>query len=220
MQLKAEDKINCKFICVQLPENLNIAYKTATGKKKAQLKVSLDFLDSIGKPHSITEIGKERIRRAGEEIAQTHPNVDIGFRVFKLDKSNFKIWDDTPVDPKNPNEIANLYEQLEVHANSPFIEGRSHEDIVYEIMRMNNYPLTTPIIPIEINGETVYGIGEDCDFIICLDVLINDTAAEELCKYRPGRILFTDNCFKDTETRVNVEHTIKNINAKIKLRVV
>ena len=90
----------------------------------------------------------------------------------------------------------------------------------YEIMRMNNYPLTTPITPIEMNCETVYGIGEDCDFIICIDVTINESAAEELCTYRPGRILFTDRCFKDTETRVNVEHTIKNINEKIKLRVV
>ena len=73
---------------------------------------------------------------------------------------------------------------------------------------------------IEINGKTVYGIGEDCDFIICLNVLIDDTTAEELCTYRPGRILFTDSCFKDTEMRTNVEHTIKNINEKIKCRVV
>jgi adenine-specific DNA-methyltransferase len=131
----------------------------------------------------------------GEQTAQTPP--DIGFRVFKLAKSNFKIWDDTPIDGTNA-DIERFHEQLEIFADNPFIEGRTHEDIIYEIMRMNNYPLTTPIIPIpleEIAGQArndgdrvVYGIGEDCDFIICLDVLIDDAAAEELCEYRPGRI--------------------------------
>jgi adenine-specific DNA-methyltransferase len=210
MKLNANDGGTRRFIAVQIPERID--------SKKG--KAAIDFLKSIGKPERISEIGKERLRRAGEEISKNHPNVDVGFRVFKLDKSNFKIWDDTPVDPKNPDEVARLMGQLSIHADSPFIDGRSHEDIVYEIMRMNNYTLTTPIIPIEINGETVYGIGEDCDFIICIDVAIDEAAAEELCTYRPGRILFTDSCFKDTETRVNVEHTIKNINEKIKLRVV
>jgi hypothetical protein len=131
------------------------------------------------------------------------------------------VWDDSPVE--TPEDEKRLYEQMALHAQSPFIAGRSHEDIVCEIMRMNNYPLTTPIIPIELDNGTVYGVaedGEDCDLIICLDVLIDNKAAEELCEYRPGRILFTDGCFEDTEIRTNVEHTIKNINKEIKLRVV
>ena len=197
MQVNSEYGGDRKFILLQLPEpTKNELYP------------------------NICEIGKERIRRAGAKIAVENPNVDVGFRVFKLDKSNFKVWDDSPVDAKNAGEVENFHKQLEIFADSPFIEGRTHDDIVYEIMRMNNIPLTTPIMPIELSNGTVYGVGEDCDFIICLDVMIDDTAAEELCKYRPGRILFTDSCFKNTEMRMNVEHTIRNINSKIKMRVV
>lgn len=195
MQLNTEDNGNRKFIMVQLPEVRDEAYKV--GYK------------------NICEIGKERIRRAGIKIAEQNPNVDVGFRVFKLNKSNFKIWDDTPID-----QIEKLYEQMELFSNTPFINNRTDEDKVYEIIRMNNYPLTTKIIPIEINRKFVYGISETCDFIICIDVLIDEVAAEELCKYAPGRILFTDSCFENTETRVNVEHTIKNINSEIKLRII
>ena len=225
MQLNAEDGGNRRYICIQIPEPCD--------PKSEAFKAGYK---------NICEIGKERIRRAGakilsewqekqvgqaqvalgedsEETTQTPP--DTGFRVFKLAKSNFKIWDDTPIDDTKA-DIERFHKQLEIFADNPFIEGRTHEDIIYEIMRMNNYPLTTTIIPIPLeNGNgTVYGIGEDPDFIICLDVLIDDVAAEELCEYRPGRILFTDSCFKDTEMRTNVEHTIKNINAKIKLKVV
>jgi len=123
MQLNAEDGGNRKFIMVQLPEV--IAEKSEAHKAGYR---------------NICEIGKERIRRAGAEISKNHPNVDIGFRVFKLDKSNFKIWDDTPVDPKNPDEVARLMGQLSIHADSPFIDGRSHEDIVYDLtVQTSNY---------------------------------------------------------------------------------
>lgn len=216
MQLNAEDCGSRHFIMVQLPEEID------PNKNRA----SFDFLSDAGKPTVICEIGKERIRRAGAKIKAENPqaeNLDVGFRVFKLDKSNFRTWDDTPIER---NEADKLIAQMELYSNSPFAPGRTHEDIVFEVIRMNNYPLTTPIIPIEINAgspggsKIVYGVGCDCDFIICLDVLIGESEAEELCKYRPGRILFTDSCFENTEVRVNVEHTIKNINEKIKLKVV
>ena len=68
MLMNSEDKFRRQFILVQLPENLDKNYNSSSGKTKAQLKVSIDFLQSIGKPHVISEIGKERIRRAGAKI--------------------------------------------------------------------------------------------------------------------------------------------------------
>ena len=210
MQLNAEDGGNRRFIMVQFPE--------ATDEKSEAFKAGYK---------NICEIGKERIRRAGAKIAEQNPNIDVGFRVFKLDKSNFKVWDDTPIyasKEMNPEKyaegIAKLRQQLELFADSPFIHGRSHEDIVYEIMRMNHYELTTIVMPIQLANGIVYGIGEECDFIICLDVLIDKEAAAELAQYNPGRILFTDSCFTGTTMRVNVEHTIRNLNENIKLKVV
>ena len=70
MKLNSEERINRKFILVQLPENLDETIKAATGKAKIQIQNAIEFLDTIGKPHLITEIGKERIRRAGNKILE------------------------------------------------------------------------------------------------------------------------------------------------------
>ena len=79
MQINSEDKNSqLKYILVQLPENLDKNYEEATGKTKAQIRVSIDFLESIGKKHLLTEIGKERIRRAGAKIKEQNADVDVG----------------------------------------------------------------------------------------------------------------------------------------------
>ena len=93
MQINKEDGFCRKFVLVQLPENLDSNYENSTGKTKAQLKVAIDFLDSINKPHLLTEVGKERIRRAGKSLTETDVQLtlddvdksplDIGFRVLK-----------------------------------------------------------------------------------------------------------------------------------------
>lgn len=93
MQLNADDNGNRKYIMVQLPESLDEAIKrTSDPKIKTQIKSAIEFLDCIDKPHTICEIGKERIRRAGDKIKEeaglTAKNLDIGFRVLKLDDTN------------------------------------------------------------------------------------------------------------------------------------
>ena len=96
MQLNAEAKDGAKrkFIMVQLAEDLDVNYEKASTDEKTAIKRSIDFLDSIGKPHTICEIGKERIRRAGAKIKADSPlttaDLDVGFRVLKLDSSNMK----------------------------------------------------------------------------------------------------------------------------------
>ena len=80
MQLNAEDGGNRRYICVQLPG--------VCGEKSEAFKAGYK---------NICEIGKERIRRAGAKLAGDHPALDVGFKVFKLDTSNMKLWDDTPI---------------------------------------------------------------------------------------------------------------------------
>ena len=84
MSLNAEDGGNRKWICVQLPEKLDSSIDTQ--------KPTIEFLNSIKKPLRISEVTKERIRRASKKVQDENPDYkgDLGFRVFKLDKSNFK----------------------------------------------------------------------------------------------------------------------------------
>ena len=94
MQLNAEDNGNRKFIMVQLPE--------PTDEKSEAYKVGYK---------NICEIGKERIRRAGDKIIEEtgKKNLDIGFKVFKLDTSNIKLWD-----PETTNLEQDLFELQEI----------------------------------------------------------------------------------------------------------
>lgn len=92
-----------KFILVQLPEDLDETIEKADSKTKKSIQCAIEFLDSIKKHHLITEIGKERIRRAGTKIKADNPetakDLDIGFRVLKLDSTNMKDVFYTPETP-------------------------------------------------------------------------------------------------------------------------
>jgi adenine-specific DNA-methyltransferase len=91
MLMNAEDKGQRQYIMVQLPENLNISLQEAPGTARSAIEIAIRFLDSINKPHILTEIGKERIRRAGEQIKTEYfnqdgiENLDTGFKVFRIE---------------------------------------------------------------------------------------------------------------------------------------
>lgn len=92
--MNKEEKSERKFIMVQIDEDLDESLKKATGNNKDTIEEAIDFLDSIGKPHLLTELGKERIRRAGKKIKEESPlttqDLDTGFRVLKLDSTNMQ----------------------------------------------------------------------------------------------------------------------------------
>lgn len=206
MQFNAEDEGDRKFIMVQLPETIDEkddAYKA--GYK------------------NICEIGKERIRRAGEKIKaelkekQTGQislddeenmidpdKLDIGFKVFKLDSSNIKKW--------NP-DFDKLELALENMADN-FVEGRSEFDILYEIMLKYGIDLTFPVEEYDFNGKKVYSIGLGA-LLICLDNDITVDVAEHMIKLlkelnpETMRIVFKDNGFKNDSAKTNVKETLR-----------
>ena len=96
IKLNLEDSTRRKFIMVQLLEDLDERHQKVDSSEKKIIQKQIDFLDSINKPHTICEIGKERIRRAGQKILSENEgkegieNLDIGFRVLKLDDTNMK----------------------------------------------------------------------------------------------------------------------------------
>ena len=207
MQINAEDGGKRKFIMVQLPE--------PTDKKSEAYKAGYK---------NICEIGKERIRRAGEKIKtelhakQTnqpsmleenkivHPNdLDIGFKVFKLDSSNLKKW--------NP-DVDNLEESL-LDAIENYVEGRNELDVVYEIMLKYGIDLTLPLEEYEVGGKKIYSVGYGA-LMICLDNEINTDVANEVVhlkeKLNPEvmRVVFKDNGFKDDSVKTNTKEILRN----------
>ncbi|HOQ80999.1 MAG TPA: DNA methyltransferase [Candidatus Cloacimonadota bacterium] len=240
--LNVEDKVNIRHIMVQLPESLDMLLGDADSETKKTIRNSIEFLDSINKPHFLTEIGKERIRRAGEGIkaelqkkydeyqnrqqtilddeeAPINPgDLDIGFKVFKLDDSNLKKWSVDVGDDFYKEDIetqnAILSEKLGIEVDN-FVEGRSELDVVYEIMLTYGLDLSYPIETYDINGTNIYSIGSGA-LIVCLDEDIRaelaDKIIEIITKEEPSlvRVVARDLSFVSDSAKTNFKETLKN----------
>ena len=194
MQLNAEDGGNRKFIMVQLPE--------PTDEKSEAYKAGYK---------NICEIGKERIHRAGEKIKEKYKdkenieNLDIGFKVFKLDTSNIRKWQ-----PDYDNLEQSLLDYID-----NFVEGRTELDVVYEIMLKYGLDLTYPVDEFTIAGKKVYSIGYGM-LMICLDNEITTEVAKGiLAKIKElspesSRVVFKDNGFKSDSNKTNIKEILKS----------
>lgn len=191
IQLNTEDEGKRKFILVQLPEIIDekdVAYKA--GYK------------------NICEIGKERIRRAGDKIKEEKGivalNPDIGFKVLKLDSSNIKKWQP---------DYENLELSLTDHIYN-FVEGRTELDIVYEIMLKYGLDLTYPVDEYINNGKKMYSIGFGM-LIICIDNEITTDVANGIINLvkelspESTRVVFKDNGFKTDSNKTNIKEILK-----------
>ena len=194
MQLNAEDGGHRKFIMVQLPE--------LTDEKSEAYKAGY---------MNICEIGKERIRRAGEKIKEENKdkegieNLDIGFKVLKLDTSNIREWQP---------DYDNLEQSLLDYVDN-YVKGRTELDVVYEIMLKYGLDLTYPVNEFTIANKKVYSINFGM-LMICLDNEITVEVAKGIIAKakelgpQATRVVFKDNGFKTDSNKTNIKEILKS----------
>lgn len=184
MQLNAEDGGKRKFIMVQLPE--------VCDEKSEAYKA--------GYPN-ICEIGKERIRRAGKKIVEEtgKTDLDIGFRVLKLDDSNMKDVYYTP-DELSQSDL--------VESISNIKDGRSGYDLLYQCMLDWGLELSLPHETLRINNNEVH-IVNDGDLIACFDDKVSEDTIKQIADKKPLRAVFKDSSFATPATRINVDEIFK-----------
>jgi len=203
MKLNAEDGGTRKFIMVQLDEK--------TDEKSEAHKAGYKM---------IPEIGKERIRRAGKKIADanrmTAPNLDIGFRVLKLDDSNMREVFYNPT----------AYQQdMLLGLDKSIKEDRTAEDILFQVMLDKGVSLSSKIEKrTTANGQQTYYIVGSTDFgiidlICCLDNKINTEAVKEIAKLQPECCVFLDSGIANDATRTNIQQIFDTYSAKTKVEV-
>lgn len=235
MLLNSEDGKSRKFILVQLPENLEKNYEAATGKTKAQIKVAIDYLLSANKPLLLSEVGKERVRLAGQkildeitketvdaaqygesfevdEVVSKHKNLDVGFKVFKLDTSNLKTWDGTPIQDA---QIDLFYERLNAMIDT-VKDDRTDMDVVYEVMLKMGIPLDVEVQYMEINDKIAYIVG-DFILMICLADKITAEDIEAMAQYAPAKIICAEAGFADDSALSNAHYILKDRAIELKL---
>jgi adenine-specific DNA-methyltransferase len=184
-----ENNGNRKYIMVQLPEPCD--------EKSEAFKAGYK---------NIAEIGKERVRRAAAKIKEENleNEGDLGFKVFKLGSSNIRAW--------NPDR--NDLEQTLIDHMEHLIEGRSEEDVLYELLLKRGVELTVPIEEKTITGKTVYSIGYGVLFA-CLDTAISREEVEDLAmgiidwhkELEPAsdtQVVFRDSAFANDIAKTNM----------------
>ena len=182
LTINNEDNSKRKFILVQIPESIHSDKNT------------LGF-------DNICEIGKERIRRAGDKVVEESGNkdLDIGFKVFKLDSSNLEKWDPDYNDLQQSLTIDNIK------------QDRTNEDLVYEIMLKYGIDLTLPIE----QSDNIYSIGFGA-LVICLDDNITKEITDEILKFikdsSTSRVVFKDSGFASDADKTNIKEILKTNN--------
>ena len=187
MQLNAEDGGNRQFIMVQLQEET----PADSEAKKAGYK-------------NICEIGKERIRRAGKKIKEESPlttqDLDTGFRVFRLDDSNFN-----PGVKASPSEYNQ--QQLDLFANN-IKADRNDLDLLFGSILAWGLQLDLPMETEEVDGCKIYTVN-DGDLVACFAEKVTDKVIEAMAEKEPLRVLFRDSCFDSDDKKINLFETFK-----------
>jgi len=186
-QLNFEDNMNRKFIMVQVPEST---------KENSEAKNS--------GYNNIADIGKERIRRVFKKIKDkrnlTKDNdsisdtLDLGFRVLKLDKSNFKVWTNTNTESSEEQ----LAEQLELFTDHISPEA-SQEDILYELLLKAGFMPTEKIEKLTLADKDVFSIAEGA-LLICLEDEINQTLIDAVIEKEPFQFI----CLEPSQHKIKV----------------
>lgn len=196
MQLNAEDGGKRKFIMVQLPEvcaENSEAYKA--GYK------------------NICEIGKERIRRAGQKIKEENPlttqDLDIGFRVLKCDSSNME---DVYFTPK---EYMDKQQSLFV---DNIKKDRNDEDLLFDAMLKLDTPLSSKIEKISIAGKTVYNVAQG-HLMACFDKNVTDEVITAIAKEMPSYFIMRDSSQADDSVAINFEQIFNTYSPQTVRRV-
>jgi adenine-specific DNA-methyltransferase len=187
-----------RYILVQLPEPLDVGNRDQG--------VAASYCDQLGKPRSIAELTKERLRRAAAKVKADNPMFagDTGFRVFRLDTSNIRAW--------NPNP-ADLEQTLFGHQDH-LVDGRSESDILYELLLKLGLDLCVPMDKRSIHGKGMHSVGGGVLMACLAEHITRDDVEplalgivawhEELQPAGDTTCVFRDSAFTDDVAKTNL----------------
>lgn len=185
MALNVEDGLSRNFIMVQLND-----------------PVELNSDANLAGYKNICEIGKERIRRAGKKIKEEHPeakDLDIGFRVFKCESSNYK---DVAFAPKDYTQdmLAGLLDNIK--------EDRTDLDLLFDCMLRWGVELSMPLSSQKVDGCTIHNVN-DGDLVACFDGNVTEKVIDAIAALSPVRVVFRDSSFNEAANKMNLFELFK-----------
>lgn len=220
LEMNLETKDHRRFIMVQIDEDLDESLRKADGNTKKTIEETIAFLDSIGAPHVLSELGKERIRRSGNKIKDagfiSSQSIDCGFRVLKLSETNMN-----DVYYSAGEYTQNMLSLLESNIKS----DRTDLDLLFGCLLEWGLPLSMPYKSEKIEGCTVHtynpgdGLVQD-DLIACFDENIPDMVIKEIARRQPLRAVFRDSSFNGSPAKINVGEIFKMLAPDTRVKVI
>lgn len=197
LKKNSEDGGNRRFIMIQLPE--------ATSEDSEAHKAGYK---------TIAKVSKERIRRAGKQILQArcHPdwNRDVGFRVLKVDTSNMKDVYYRP-DELKQSDLLDMVDNVK--------EGRTAEDLLFQVLVDWGVDLTLPIRRETVQGKTVFFV-DDNALVACFESGITEDFVKELAGHEPLRVVFRDNGFVSDAVKINVTQIFRQLSPSTEVKAI
>ncbi|ATX79131.1 adenine-specific DNA-methyltransferase [Mariprofundus aestuarium] len=206
LELNAKENKAIRYVLVQLPEVINPKAKGA--------KSAVAFLEKLNRSCVVSELTKERLRRAGKKIleGEYHDawNKDVGFRVLKIDSSN----------------MADVYYTPDVIAQGDLLtrvdnikHGRTPEDLLFQVLLDWGVDLSLPIRRETIQGKSVFFVDENA-LIACFDQGVSEELVKDLAKYKPLRVVFRDNGFASDAVKINVEQIFRQMSPGTEVKAI
>lgn len=204
MDFNASSQLKARFILVQLDEPLNYEDKNQ--------QAGFIFCERLGIKKTIAEICKERIRRAGNKIKSsaglTALNLDVGFRVLKIDTSNMRdVYYAPDAIPQ-----ADLLGQVD-----NIRPDRTPEDLLFQVLTDWGLDLALPIATEALDGKTVFFV-DDNALAACFDSGVTDELVKEIARRKPLRAVFRDASYGSDSVKINVEQIFKLLSPETEVR--
>ena len=227
LRYNAENGCKARYVLVQLKEDLddNLAH-ASDDNARLVLNNAIAVLDELHRPHLLTEIAKERIRRAGKKIAEENatnaPNLDIGFRVLKLDSSSLN---DTSATVNETDQKFENFDRIK--------SDRSSEDLLFQMLLETHIPLSDKIAKTTVGGNEVFVVGagydgegaavtQEAPLVACLDAKAKMTSEffMEVAKLKPGIAFFRDDAFAEDSARTNLQQAFNQFSPGTSIKVI
>lgn len=203
LEANSSDGGSRRFILVQIPEQIAVEDKVLTS-----------ITNELGVEPLISELSKERLRRAAGKISGENTdllsvkNIDLGFRVFKIDTSNMRDVYYTP-DAVTQNQLPGLVDNIR--------EDRTPEDLLFQVLLDWGVDLSLPINQKTIGGKTVFFVDGNA-LVACFDKGIDEAFVKQIAEHKPLRVVFRDNGFADDSVKINVEQMFRLLSPSTEIK--
>lgn len=190
-----------RFIGIQVAEDLTATLKTAKGAAKQITTNAIRHLTKLGKPTTVAEVGKQRLRLAGDKLRDKAAMLDVGFRSLKVDTTNMEDVLRTP-DETEQAALSGLEDSVK--------PDRSAEDLLFQVLLDWGLDLAMPVNAEKLDDQEILVVDEDA-LVACFDAEVSSDTVREMAKREPLRAVFRDSGFASDDDRINAEQIFKEL---------